>query len=201
MIDKHSDIKFSAIVIGGSAGSFPIVVAILEALPENFQIPIILTLHRIKDVRHGFLEALSLKSTLPIVEPHDKQQLRKGKIYLAPANYHLAMELGNSITLSIEPLINNPSPSIDLTLDTASYVYKERLLAILLSGANNDGAVGMKKVNDRGGVTIIQTPSECVIDTMPQAALKLTDIDYTFDKNQIKDFLLKLEYYFLDEIQ
>ncbi|MDQ3394731.1 MAG: chemotaxis protein CheB [Bacteroidota bacterium] len=170
--------QYKAIVIGGSAGSFQGIIKILSSLPLDFELPIILCLHRLKHVRHGFVEALSLKSTKQVIEPLDKENIKSGKVYLAPANYHLSIELGNSFSLSTEDMINNSRPSIDVTLETAAYVYRQKLIGILLSGANKDGAMGMKKIKDRGGLTVVQDPEECLIDTMPTAALKITEIDH-----------------------
>jgi two-component system chemotaxis response regulator CheB len=189
MEDLKMTKKIKAIVIGGSAGSFPIISKILESLSPQFQIPIILVMHRLKDVRYGFKEALQIKSKLKIVEPEDKESIKKGLVYLAPSNYHLNIELGNIFSLSTEPVFNNSRPSIDFTFDSISYKYKSNIVGILLSGANHDGALGMKKLKQRGGITIIQDPKTCVIDTMPQAALKETSIDLILDTEQIIEFL------------
>jgi len=185
--------KYKAIVIGGSAGSFQGIVKILSSLPHNFHLPIIMCLHRLKHVRNGFVEALSIKSIAEITEPFDKENVKKGKVYLAPANYHLSVELGNYFSLSTERMINNSRPAIDITLNTAAYVYRDKLIGILLSGANRDGGMGMKSINDRGGLTLVQDPEECMIDTMPKAALNLTSIDYTLKIEQIVDFLKELD--------
>ena len=184
--------QYKAIVIGGSAGSFQGITKILSSLPDNLDLPIILCLHRLKHVRHGFVEALSIKSVKPILEPFDKENIKRGKVYLAPANYHMSIELGNSFALSTEPMINNSRPAIDVTLETAAYNYKNKLIGILLSGANKDGALGMKKIKDRGGLTIVQDPAECMIDTMPSAALKLTPIDHVLRIDQIIELLKEL---------
>jgi two-component system chemotaxis response regulator CheB len=189
---EHIHNRYKAVVIGGSAGSFQGITKILASLPANFQLPIIMSLHRLKHVRHGFVEALSIKSTLPVSEPEDKEPIKKGCVYLAPANYHLSVELGNSFALSTEEMVNNSRPAIDITLETSAYVYKEKLIGILLSGANRDGALGMKRIKDKGGLTIIQEPSECMIDTMPVAAQKMTEIDYIYRINQIIEFLVEV---------
>jgi len=190
---------FRAVVIGGSAGSFQGIVKILSAIPGDFPLPVIMALHRLKHVRHGFVEALSLKSTLPVVEPDDKEPVRKGTVYLAPANYHLSIELGNSFSLSTEEMVNSSRPSIDITLSSAAYVYRNKLVGILLSGANRDGGMGMKNICDKGGVTIVQEPSECMIDTMPKAALALTPIDYTMKIEEIIIFLKELSQQYKNE--
>ena len=185
--------KYKAIVIGGSAGSFQGITQILSALPADFSLPIIMCLHRLKHVRNGFVEALSIKSIKPVVEPYDKEQIKKGRVYLAPANYHMSIELGNNFALSTEEMFNNSRPAIDITLETAAYNYRDKLIGILLSGANKDGALGMKRIKDRGGLTIIQDPEECMIDTMPTAARNITEIDHTLKVQEIVKFLKELD--------
>ncbi|WKN32587.1 chemotaxis protein CheB [Porifericola rhodea] len=183
---------YKAVVIGGSAGSFQGVTKLLSCLPEDFELPIIMCLHRLKHVRNGFVEALSIKSIKEVTEPIDKESIKKGGVYLAPSNYHLSVELGNRFSLSTEEMFNNSRPAIDITLETAAYVYKQKLVGILLSGANKDGAIGMMKIKQRGGMTIVQDPEECMIDTMPKAALELTEIDHVLKIDQILNFLIEL---------
>lgn len=189
--------KYKAIVIGGSAGSFQGIVKILSNLPPNFPLPIIMCLHRLKHVRNGFVEALSIKSIAEITEPYDKENIKKGKVYLAPANYHLSVELGHYFSLSTEEMVNNSRPAIDITLGTCAYVYRDKLIGILLSGANKDGGMGMKHIKDRGGTTIVQDPSECMIDTMPKAAMNLTTIDHVLKVEQIIQFLKELHKHYI----
>jgi two-component system, chemotaxis family, protein-glutamate methylesterase/glutaminase len=185
--------SYKAVVIGGSAGSFQVVSTLLSKLPEDFSLPIILCCHRLKHIRSGFLEALAIKSAKELIEPEDKESIKKGRVYLAPANYHLSVELGYTFALSTEEMVNNSRPSIDITLESAAYVYKEKLIGILLTGANKDGAEGMKRIKDRGGLTIVQDPSECTIDTMPKAALSITPIDHIMKANEIIQFLIKTD--------
>ena len=185
--------SYKAVVIGGSAGSFQGVVKILAQLPKGFPLPIIMCLHRLKHVRNGFVEALSIKSVVQVTEPNDKETIKKGNVYLAPANYHMSVELGNHFALSTEEMLNNSRPSIDITLGTSAFAYKEKLIGILLSGANKDGALGMKYIHERGGLTIVQEPTECMIDTMPRSALAVTQIDHVLRIDQIVEFLKELD--------
>ena len=185
--------SFKAVVIGGSAGSFQGMVKILSQLPKGFPLPIIMCLHRLKHVRNGFVEALSIKSVVQVTEPYDKENIKKGGVYLAPANYHMSIELGNYFALSTEEMINNSRPAIDITLASSGFVYKDKLIGILLSGANRDGAVGMKAIHEKGGLTIVQEPSECMIDTMPKAALAVTQIDHVLKIDQIVEFFKELD--------
>jgi len=184
---------YKAIIIGGSAGSFQVVTKILSALPANFPLPVLLCFHRLKHVRSGFVEALSLKSRIPVSEPFDKEQLKPGRAYLAPANYHMYVELANRIALSTEDTVNHSRPSIDLAFITAANAYREKLIAIILSGANRDGAFGLKKVQDNGGLTIVQDPNECEVKTMTQSALQLTKADFVYTTNQIINLLSRIK--------
>lgn len=188
--------SYKAIVIGGSAGSFQGITKILSQLPKTFPLPIIMCLHRLKHVRNGFVEALSIKSVFPVVEPYDKEQIKKGGVYLAPSNYHMSVELGNYFAMSTEEMMNNSRPAIDITLGTAAYVFREKLIGILLSGANRDGGLGMKHIKDKGGLTIVQEPTECMIDTMPKAALALTKIDHVLKVDDIVSLMNELDKYY-----
>lgn len=183
---------YKAVIIGGSAGSFQVVTKILNSLPKNISIPVLLCLHRLKHVRSGFVEALSLKSNIPVIEPMDKQQLKPGKAYLAPANYHMFLELVNRVALSIEEPVNHSRPSIDLSFITAAHAYRKSLIGIILSGANRDGALGLKKVHDMGGLTIVQDPNECEVRTMTESSLQMTEVDHIYKTEQIINFLKKL---------
>lgn len=183
---------YKAVIIGGSAGSFQVITKIIASLPANFPMPVILCLHRLKHVRSGFVEALSIKSNMPIIEPNDKDSIKSGRIYLAPANYHMYVELGNRFTLSTEDSVNHSRPSIDLSFFSASYNYKKKLVGIILSGANRDGALGLKSVKDSGGLTIVQDPKECQVATMTEASMSVTNVDHVYNTRQIIDFLLNL---------
>jgi two-component system chemotaxis response regulator CheB len=181
-----------AVVIGGSAGSFQPVVKILQSLPKDFAYPVFLCLHRLKHVRSGFVEALSLKSNIPVIEPKDKAHIRPGVAYLAPSNYHMYIELATQIALSTEDVVNHSRPSIDLTYISTASIYRNRLLGIVLSGANKDGALGMKKIAELGGITIVQDPNECEVSTMTQGTLDITKVDHIMKVDQIIKYLKNL---------
>ena len=181
------------IVIGGSAGSFQTVTSILAALPKSFNLPLFLCLHRLKHVRSGFVEALSIKSNITVIEPNDKEIIRQRTAYLAPANYHMYFELGNLIALSTEEPVNHSRPSIDISFASAAYTYKSKLIGILLSGANKDGAYGMKQIKENGGLTIVQDPNECQVKTMTDAAIQATEIDHVLTSDKIIEFIANLK--------
>ena len=183
---------YKAVIIGGSAGSFQVITKILSSLPDNFRYPMLLCLHRLKHIRSGFVETLSIKSSIPIIEPSDKEHIRAGTAYLAPANYHMYIEVGNTIALSTEDVVNHSRPSIDLSFITAGKAYRDKLLAIILSGANKDGAYGVKRIKEMGGTVIVQDPNECEVKTMTESALKMTKVDYIYDTDKIIRFLKNL---------
>jgi two-component system chemotaxis response regulator CheB len=184
---------FKAVIIGGSAGSFRVITKILQSLPKGYPLPILLNLHRLKHVRSGFVEALSIKSNIPVIEPHDKDSIKPGNAYLAPSNYHMYIELNKKIALSTEEPVNHSRPSIDLSFETAAQTYNKNLLGIILSGANRDGAQGLKKVKELGGTAIVQDPKECEVATMTEASLRITDVDYVYTTDQIIDYLQNLK--------
>jgi two-component system, chemotaxis family, protein-glutamate methylesterase/glutaminase len=181
------------IIIGGSAGSFSVVTNILAEIPKNFKTPIVLVLHRLKHVRTGFAEALSIKSALPVTEPFDKERIENGRIYIAPANYHLLIEAHKYFSLSTEEAVNHSRPSIDMSFVSAASVFKENTIGIILSGANNDGAYGMKRVHDYGGEVLIQNPDECQVSTMPVSCLKLIKTDKVYTTAQIIDYIKSVQ--------
>ena len=183
---------FKALIIGGSAGSFQAVNKILHDLPKDIPVPVFLVLHRLKHVRSGFVEALSLKSNIPVVEPFDKQSFKKGTAFLAPANYHMYFDFGNKILLSTEEQVNHSRPSIDLSFMSAGYLFQEKLLAVILSGANKDGVAGMKVIQDFGGKTIVQNPADCQVDTMTKGTLDVITPDFILNSDKIPEKINRL---------
>ncbi|MGC8803114.1 MAG: chemotaxis protein CheB [Bacteroidales bacterium] len=190
---KTENSTYKAVIIGGSAGSFQVVTSMLQTLPADFSLPLLLCLHRLKHVRSGFVEALSLKSKVPVVEPYDKDAIKPGKVYLAPANYHMYIELGNRFALSTEETVNHSRPSIDLSFITAAQAYQNKLIGIILSGANKDGAYGLKVIAEMGGLTIVQDPQQCEIPTMTEAAINLFPKHHVWTVEKITNFLINLK--------
>ncbi len=183
------------IIIGGSAGSFQSILQILNNIPRDYKHPILLCLHRLKHVRGGFVEALSIKSKIKVIEPEDKSAITAAKVYLAPANYHMYLEVSNTISLSTEEPVNHSRPSIDITFSSAAYAFQDKVVGILLSGANKDGAAGLKEIKHYGGTVIIQDPQEASVPVMPKAAIQeVGDPDFIYTTEQIIDYLNSINY-------
>lgn len=177
-------------VIGGSAGSIKVVKGILEKVAVSANSAVMICLHRLQtDTSSGLKDVLQYSTTTPIVEPQDREAIQGGHIYLAPANYHLVVEPDLCFTLSSSPLVQYSRPSIDVLFLSASEVFQEDMVGILLTGANKDGAFGMKAIRASGGITIVQEPSECFIDTMPRAAMHVTAIDHVLTSEGIGNWL------------
>ena len=185
------------IVIGGSAGSFQTVLSLLENIPKNFPFPIFLVLHRLKNVRGGFIEALSIKSKINLREPLDKENIEVGNVYLAPANYHMYVEFDNTVSLSTEEVVNHSRPSIDILFASMANIFKNNVIGILLSGANRDGAKGLLRIKENGGVTVVQDPEDAQIATMPKAAVDLFDVDKKMTANEIINYVSKLHFLYV----
>ncbi len=184
--------KYKAVIIGGSAGSFSIVTKVLSRIRPDFNLPVIICLHRLKHIRSGLLEGLDIKSKLPVVEPFDKQKIEPGFVYLAPSNYHLFVEYDSTLSLSTEEVLNHSRPAIDYTFTSAAQCYRDKMIGILLTGANKDGAKGMKDVFLKKGYTIIQDPSTCDVETMPRSALQLFKPNEILNPEEIIIFLNNL---------
>jgi len=181
------------VVIGGSAGSFKIVSELLSRLPKSFKTPVIICLHRLRSARRGFLEALAINTSVELREPFDKERLEAGKIYLAPANYHLMIDYGYRFNLSVDRAVNHSRPSIDVTMDTAAEIFKDKTIGVLLSGANMDGSAGMHSIHKKGGITIAQNPEDAEIKTMPESAINLFKPNYILDKQGIISHIINLD--------
>ena len=161
------------IVIGGSWGGLQASLSILAGLPGDFRIPIILVLHRLKNFDSDLQGVYRNKLKLQVLEIEEKEKIRGGFVYIAPANYHVLIERDQTFSLDVSEYENYSRPSIDVTFTSAAEVYGAGTLGILLSGASRDGSVGLKNIKEKGGWTIVQDPSEAEVGTMPQSALNL----------------------------
>lgn len=160
-----------AIVIGTSAGGLDALSKLLCGLPVNFPIPVLVVIHLPPNKISAIADILNEKCSLHVVEAGDKTTITQGYIYFAPPNYHMLVEKDSSLSLSTEAPVQYSRPSIDVLFETAADAYGKNLLGIVLTGANSDGANGLKKVIDSGGEGIIQNPEEAEIPSMPRAAI------------------------------
>lgn len=184
--------KYDAIVIGTSAGGLFALSSIVEILPADFQLPIIVVQHRSKEERTLLEEVLQAKSKIRIKQADEKEKIERGIVYFAPADYHLLIERDHTFSLSCDERVNFSRPSIDVLFETAAEVYATKLLAIILTGANSDGAAGIKYVRKLGGTTIAQDPASAQFQDMPAAAIHTGYVEHIFTLEKIKAFLLHI---------
>lgn len=191
---EENDLKktFKAIVIGGSAGSLSVIFEMLPALQTNLSAAIIFVLHRKNSADSSLSSLLSTKTQIPTKEVEDKDPLIPGTIYLAPADYHLLIEKNLSFSLDSSEKINFSRPSIDVTFESAADVFGPDLIAILLSGANDDGTAGLLAVKKSHGLAIAQKPESAQMPFMPQHAISNMDIDLILDVKGIYNFINSL---------
>ncbi|HNW56944.1 MAG TPA: chemotaxis protein CheB [Bacteroidales bacterium] len=182
------------VVIGGSAGSFDVVKKILCSVPKEFSLPVVLCLHRLRDVRNGFVESLNIDSKISVKEPLDKEQIKPGFVYLSPSNYHLLIEPGRYFALSTEAERNYSRPSLDITFESAGYSFRENMAGIILSGANTDGAKGLFSAFQDGAFSIIQDPQNAQFSIMPGEVLKYFKPHKVLTCEEIIDFFDSLKY-------
>ncbi|RRA97983.1 chemotaxis protein CheB [Larkinella rosea] len=179
-----------AVVIGGSAGSIPIVVELLKALPEHFTYSVFIVLHRLKNVASSMDMILMNKGNgILVEEPDDKEVIQGHHIYLVPQNYHLLIEPDKTISLDYSELVHYSRPSIDVTFESVAQAYAGSAVGILLSGANKDGADGLLAIVGAGGTAIVQDPATAEYPVMPQAALDRNKRVLIMKPEQIATFL------------
>jgi two-component system chemotaxis response regulator CheB len=160
------------IVIGTSLGGLAALSEVLACLPRHFTCPVAIVQHRAAAAADGVLAALlQARTFLPVVEPDDKVPIRRGHIYLAPADYHLLVETDGTLSLSTDPPVHCARPSIDVLFESAAHVFGEALTAVVLTGASTDGADGVTAVRERGGYVVAQDPSTAESGVMPRAAI------------------------------
>ena len=181
--------RFEAIVIGGSAGAMTALSTLLPCFPKEYRTPVIIVLHLHPRQDHYFLEHFDKLCALKVKEADEKENIQAGTVYFAPPNYHLLIENNRTFSLSTEEKVNYSRPSIDVLFESAANVYGPRLAAIILTGANNDGAEGLRLIKEKGGLAIVQDPQSAESSYMPGAALQAVQPDFVFGLAEIGRWL------------
>ena len=188
MEENALTIKPELILIGGSAGSLTVIIDILSRL-KRIQYAVIVVLHRKSAADSLLTGLLSAQSSLVVKEAEEKEPIVPGCVYLAPPNYHLLIENDRTLSLDDSEKVNFSRPSIDVTFESAADVYREKIVALLLSGGNNDGVEGLKYIYQHGGFCVVQDPASADVTFMPQTALDQMQPHKVIDKNDIPAFL------------
>lgn len=180
------------IVMGGSWGGIQASLEILKDLPRDYSIPIILVLHRLRNSDSGMQHIFAKKINLEAREVEEKETALPGRLYLAPANYHVLLEHDFTFSLDSSEPENYSRPSIDVTFKAAAKVSGPQTVGILLSGASSDGSQGLLSIAKKGGIPIVQHPDQAEVATMPRAAIEIIPDCRIFTLESIKAFLNSL---------
>jgi two-component system chemotaxis response regulator CheB len=181
--------RVDAVVIGASAGGIEALSVVLPALSPGLRAPVFIVVHLPRDKGSVLPEIFSRKCAVPVREAQDKEAVASGTVYFAPNNYHLLLDQGPQLSLSADDPVHHSRPSVDVLFESAADLYRERLLGIILTGANEDGAAGLAAVHDAGGVTVVQNPESARAPHMARSALKLRPADWVLSLDEIAQLL------------
>jgi len=185
--------RYKAIVVGVSSGGLNALKILLPALPADFSLPIIIVQHLAADSDTYWIGLLNNMCKLTIKEADEKEPIEKGNVYIAPANYHLLVEKDYTLSLSTEQKVNFARPSIDVLFESAALAYRDTLIGLILTGGSNDGSLGLRKVKECGGLTIVQDPDTAESRYMPASAIAVViSPNYILSLKKIIYLLTKL---------
>ncbi|MBN1406245.1 MAG: chemotaxis protein CheB [Calditrichaceae bacterium] len=183
--------NYEAVVIGASAGGLGALQVLFSNIGNKFKLPVLIVQHLHPESEDYLSQLLKSYSHLRFKEADDKEPIRPGTVYYAPANYHLLVSNDKSMVLNVDEKVNYCRPSVDVLFESAADVYGPHLIGIVLTGSNQDGAAGMAMIKRKGGLTIVQDPKEAEVDAMPRAAIEKVKIDHILSLEKIGKLLTK----------
>jgi two-component system chemotaxis response regulator CheB len=176
-----------AVAIGASAGGVEVLSVLLSALPASCRASFFIVVHIPRERPSLLADVFGAKCALPVREAEDKEPVQPGTVYFAPPDYHLLLDRGPVLALSSDEPVHFSRPSIDVLFDSAADIYGERLLGLILTGANQDGAEGLAAVGRAGGRTVVQEPSGAAVPFLPEAALQEGPVEFVLSLAQLQD--------------
>jgi two-component system, chemotaxis family, protein-glutamate methylesterase/glutaminase len=183
---------YELICVGASWGGLHAIGRLLADIPDDVEQPIVVAQHRGPDSAEGTLpELLGRQTSRPVMDVEDKVPIEHGRVYVAPPDYHLLIERG-SFALSVDDRVHHARPSIDVLFESAADAYGEGVIGIVLTGANEDGAAGLARIKERGGVAVIQDPAGAERRAMPDAAIAATVADAVLPLEELGGFIYGL---------
>ncbi|WP_397408494.1 chemotaxis protein CheB [Polaromonas sp.] len=183
-----------AVVVGASAGGVHALLALLSGLPAHFSLPIIAVLHLPKERDSRLADVFQQRLGMTVREAADKETIAPGTLYFAGSGYHLSIEMDRTFSLSCEEPVNYSRPSIDVLMESAADAYGASLAGVLLTGANFDGAAGLARIKQCGGLTVVQDPAEAQVATMPLAAIRKLKPNLILTLDRIRQLLIQLDH-------
>lgn len=182
-------VTLSAMVIGASAGAIEALSQLLPYVPASCRVPLIVVVHLPPDQPSLLVELSAAWCVLPARHPLDKEPVTGGVVWYAPPDYHLLVEEDHTFSLSVDPPVNHSRPSIDVLFESAADAYGQGLLAVVLTGANEDGAAGARAVQQAGGTVIVQEPTTALAPRMPEAAIAAARPQLVADISGLGEYL------------
>jgi two-component system, chemotaxis family, protein-glutamate methylesterase/glutaminase len=179
------------VVMGASLGGLAAFEAILGKLPATFPAPIAIAQHRRADADSRLEELLASRTPLAVKRPDDKEPLREGTVYVAPADYHMLVERGQ-LVLSVDGPVSFSRPSIDVLFESAADAYGPTLVGVLLTASSEDGADGIAAVAAQGGVTVVQDPETAASPVAARAAIARARVTHVLPLEEIAPLLVRL---------
>jgi two-component system chemotaxis response regulator CheB len=176
-----------AVAIGASAGGVEVLSVLLSALPASCRTSFLVVMHIPRERPSLLPDVFGAKCALPVREAEDKEPVQPGTVYFAPPDYHLLVDRGPAFALSSDAPVHFSRPSIDVLFDSAADIYGERLLGLILTGANQDGAEGLAAIGRAGGRTIVQEPASAAVPFLPEAALQAGPVDFVLSLAQLQE--------------
>ncbi len=186
--------SFEAVVMGLSMGGLDALTVMIPRFPKNFGMPVIVVQHRRSDPDSFLSLYLDTLGEISVKEAEDKETIRPGIVYIAPADYHLMVEEDRTFSLSVDAPVQYARPSIDILFETAAEAYLDRLVGVIMTGANADGRDGLAKIKALGGRCIVQDPSTATSDTMPRSAMEAIQPDHVVPLEKIVDLLIDIDH-------
>ena len=183
---------YRAVVIGVSMGGMEALTALLTELPADYPLPLLVVQHQSPQFDSNLPEILDRQCRITVVEGLAGMPVEPGCVYIAPPAYHLLVEPDETLGLSVDPPVNFSIPSVDVLFESAAEVYRDQLIGIVLTGANSDGARGLKAVKAQGGMALVQEPATAMAPQMPNAAMAATRVDRVLTLPQLAEFLTLL---------
>ncbi|HEX9713535.1 MAG TPA: chemotaxis protein CheB [Actinomycetota bacterium] len=183
---------YDVVAIVSSAGGLEALSTVLSGLPDNF--PAAITIVQHLDPRHRSLmsDILSRRSGMPSKQAQEGDKLQPGTIFLAPPDYHLLVNSDGTMSLSHTALVHFVRPSGDLLFESVAASYRDRVIAVVLTGTGSDGEMGVRAVNAMGGTVIVQDPGTAAFAGMPQAAIRTGAVDFVLELQEIAPAIARL---------
>jgi len=186
------DAAFDVVALAASAGGLTALSSVLADLPAGFPAGILVVQHL--DPRHRSLMAdiLSRRTHLEVKQAEDGDRLAGGRVYIAPPNRHLLLNGDGSLSLTQTELVHFVRPSADLLFESVAASYKDRSIAVVLSGSGGDGSMGVKAIKKMGGTVLAQDQRTSEFFGMPGAAIDSGSVDFILPLEEIAAALVTL---------